>query len=99
MGAGVTKLVGDVIQQHGGVAGLISQFEQKGMGNVVQSWVGTGANLPVTADQIHRVLGSNTVTQLAAKFGLNPDDIPKALSEALPQAVDKMTPNGAIPKA
>lgn len=97
IGAGLTSVVSGVIEKHGGVAGLVKQFEQQGLGNVVQSWVGTGANLPITADQIHQVLGSDTVAHLAAKFGLDPQDLAQKISQLLPQAVDKMTPDGVIP--
>ena len=99
VGAELTSLVSGVIERHGGVSGLVAQFEQQGLGHVVQSWVGTGANLPVNAEQIHQVLGSTTVTQLAAKFGLNPQDLAQKLAQILPQAVDKMTPGGAIPNS
>ena len=99
VGAELTSLVSGEIERHGGVSGLVAQFEQQGLGHVVQSWVGTGSNLPVNADQIHQVLGSTTVTQLAAKFGLNPQDLAQKLAQILPQAVDKMTPGGAIPNS
>ena len=99
VGAEVTQLVGAAIERHGGLPGLISQFEQQGLGGIVHSWVGTGANQPITADQIHQVLGSATVQQLAAKFGINPQDVLQKLSQVLPQAVDKMTPGGVVPRA
>jgi uncharacterized protein YidB (DUF937 family) len=97
VGAEVAHLMNGVIAQHGGVSGLVSAFEQKGLGGVVQSWVGTGANLPITADQIHQVLGSQTVTQLAQKFGMNPQDLAQKVAELLPKTVDQMTPNGVVP--
>jgi uncharacterized protein YidB (DUF937 family) len=59
----------------------------------------TGANLPITADQIHQVLGSDTLKQLAAKAGVSIDDISQKLAHALPQAVDKLTPAGVVTKA
>lgn len=88
-----------MIERHGGVQGLVSQFEQHGLGGVVQSWVGTGANQPITADQIHQALGSNTVTEMAAKFGLNPQDLAQKLAQTLPQAVNKLTPAGVVPRS
>jgi uncharacterized protein YidB (DUF937 family) len=96
VGAELTSIVSGVIERHGGVAGLAAQFEQQGLGHIVQSWIGPGGNLPITADQIHQVLGSSTVTQLAEKFGLNPQDLAQKLSQVLPQAVDKMTPGGVV---
>ena len=99
VGAEMTQLVKGAIERHGGLPGLISQFEQQGLGGVVHSWVGTGANQPITAEQLHQVLGSAAVQQLAAKFGINPQDVLQKLSQVLPQAVDKMTPAGVVPRA
>lgn len=96
VGAEMASVVSHAIEKHGGVSGLVAQFEQQGLGNVVKSWVGTGANLPVTSDQLHQVLGSATVQQMAAKFGLNPQDMLQKLSQVLPAAIDKMTPGGTI---
>jgi uncharacterized protein YidB (DUF937 family) len=97
VGAGVTHMVAGVIERNGGVAGLVSQFEKQGLGGIVQSWVGTGANQAITPEQIQKVLGSDAVAQMAAKFGLNPQDFAQRLAQVLPQAVDQMTPGGVIP--
>lgn len=97
VGAELTSLVQAAIERHGGLPGLVSQFEQQGLGGVVHSWVGTGANQPITADQLQKVLGSATVQQMAARFGINPQDLLQKLSQVLPQAVDKMTPTGVVP--
>ena len=97
VGAEATHLISGVIEQHGGLSGLVTQFQKQGLGGVVQSWIGTGANAPISAEQIQQVLGSNTVTQLAAKLGLNPQDVAQKLAQMLPQAVDKMTPAGVLP--
>jgi uncharacterized protein YidB (DUF937 family) len=99
IGAELTNVVSGVIQRHGGVSGLVSQFEQQGLGSVVQSWVRNGPNLPISTDQLHQVLGSSAVTALAAKFGVNPQELLQQLTQALPQAVDRLTPNGVVPKA
>jgi len=97
VGAGVSAMVNTVIQQHGGLSGLVAQFERNGLGGIAQSWVGTGANLPISTDQLHQVLGSDAVTQIAGKLGLNPQDLLQKLAQALPQAVDGMTPGGVVP--
>lgn len=97
VGAELTSIVGGVIERHGGVAGLAAQFQQQGLGHIVQSWIGPGGNLPITTEQIHQILGSDTVNQLAVKFGLNPQDLAQKLAQLLPQAVDKMTPAGVVP--
>ncbi len=98
VGGSITTLVEGVIAQHGGVQGLVEQFEKGGMGGLVQSWVGTGTNLPISADQLHQVLGSDTVKGLAAKLGIDPQEMLQKLSAALPDAVDKMTPDGTVAK-
>ena len=83
----------------GGLGNLLAQFEQAGLGNAVQSWVGTGANQAISADQIAAALGSDTVAQLAQQIGLPPGDTASHLSELLPQVVDRLTPNGAVPES
>jgi len=99
VGAELDHVVSNVIQQHGGLPALVQKFESQGLGNIVQSWIGNGPNHSITADQLHNVLGSDAVTQLAAKFGINPQDLTQKLAQILPEAVNKMTPDGVIPKA
>ena len=84
--------------QPAGLQGLVQSFHDKGMGGVVSSWVGTGTNAPITADEIHQVLGSDQVKALAAKAGINPDTAGAAIAQLLPTLVDKLTPNGAVPE-
>lgn len=82
----------------GGLGGLVSKFTQGGMGDVVNSWVGTGQNMPVSADQISNVLGGDMIANLAKQLGMNQGDIAGQLSQMLPGMVDKLTPNGQIPQ-
>jgi uncharacterized protein YidB (DUF937 family) len=77
---------------------IVAQLEQQGLGDTVRSWVGGGANQPITPDQIHQAFGSDTVKELAAKVGLSPQDLAAKLSAILPQAVDKLTPGGTAAK-
>jgi uncharacterized protein YidB (DUF937 family) len=81
----------------GGLTGLVNMFTQKGLGDVVSSWVSTGKNLPISPEQIQSVLGSAQVQALAAKAGLDPAKASAAIAQILPQLVDKATPNGQIP--
>ncbi|MGO9546282.1 MAG: YidB family protein [Rhodomicrobium sp.] len=96
IGAEMVTVVNGFIEKHGGVQGLVEQFQQKGLGPTVQSWVGNGENLPISPEQVHQALGSDTIQQLAAKLGIPPDQLAAKLSEILPQAVDKMTPDGRV---
>lgn len=86
-----------LMNDNGGLGGLLSKFQQGGLGDLVQSWVGAGANLPISPAQIQQVLGSGALGDLAGKLGMQPDQVAGALSQSLPQAVDAMTPNGQLP--
>jgi uncharacterized protein YidB (DUF937 family) len=97
IGGEMATVVNSFIQQHGGVQGIVSQFEKQGLGPTVQSWVGNGANQPISADQVHQVFGSGVIAQMAAKAGMNPQDLAQKISQVLPGAIDKMTPTGKIP--
>ena len=97
VGAGMVSVVNGIIEQHGGVQGLVNEFERNGLGATVRSWVGTGPNQPVEPADVHRVLGSDLLQQLSAKTGLSVQDLAAKLSQVLPQAVDHLTPDGKIP--
>jgi|HubBroStandDraft_6_1064221.scaffolds.fasta_scaffold134571_2 uncharacterized protein YidB (DUF937 family) len=93
--AGVLQM----IQNHpGGINGLVQAFHDNGMGAVVNSWVGGGANQAITPDQIQKVLGSGPVQALAQKLGVSPEQASSTLSQLLPTLMDKLTPNGAVPE-
>ena len=98
VGAEMVTVVNGLIEKHGGVQGIVAQLEQQGLGGTVRSWVGTGANQPITADQVHQAFGSDTVKELAAKVGMTPQDLASKLSQFLPQAIDKLTPGGVAAK-
>ncbi len=85
--------------QVGGVAGLQKMFQQGGLGNVISSWVGTGQNLPISADQLQNVLHSGALQQVAQKAGIDPTQLTGMMASLLPHLVDKMTPNGEVPNA
>jgi uncharacterized protein YidB (DUF937 family) len=98
VGAEMATAVNSFIQQHGGIQGVVSQLEQQGLGGVARSWISTGANQPISADQISKVFGgSGVLGQLAAKAGMSPQDLTQKLSQVLPAAIDKLTPGGTIP--
>jgi uncharacterized protein YidB (DUF937 family) len=86
-------------QQTGGLQGLIQSFTQKGLGNIVSSWVSTGPNLPVSGDQIQSALGDDTLSSLAQKAGVAPNEASSLLAQVLPGLVDKLTPEGKIPES
>jgi len=80
----------------GGLAGIIKKFEQAGMGDLAGSWVASGENKPVNADQVHEVFGQADLGQIASKLGIPSGDISKAIAKFLPGLIDKLTPNGKL---
>ena len=99
VGAGMMTVVTGIIEKHGGVKGVVSEFERKGLGETVKSWVSTGPNQPISPDDVHKALGPDLLQQLSTKSGLSVQELAEKLSQVLPQAVDKLTPDGTIPKA
>ena len=81
----------------GGLPGLMSTFEQAGLGHLVQSWVGSGANQPVSPQQLQTAFGDDQVQGMANQAGMAPQDFLSQLSQHLPNAVNAMTPNGRVP--
>ena len=98
LGAAHPQLMHGVLEMIGsqGLHGLIQNFKDQGLGEVVSSWVGTGSNLPISADQLKSVLGSDKLQQLAAKVGIPPEQAAAALAHVMPGLVDKLTPHGKI---
>jgi uncharacterized protein YidB (DUF937 family) len=88
----------EAIQNHpGGVSGLVQSFHDNGMGGMVNSWIGTGANQAITPAQIQQVMGSAPVQALAQKLGISPEQASATLSQMLPTVMDKLSPNGSVP--
>jgi uncharacterized protein YidB (DUF937 family) len=89
----------EMINNHpGGLPGLVQSFHQNGLGGLVNSWISTGQNQPISGDQVQSVLGNEQVQQIAAKLGISPDAAKSKLAEFLPMIVDKLTPNGQVPQ-
>ncbi len=84
------------LQANGGVSGLAEKFQNGGAGELFGSWVGTGNNQPITADQINSVLGNAQVQDFAQKLGLDPKQASSFIAQALPKVIDQLTPNGTM---
>lgn len=82
---------------HGGLGGLADKFNQAGLGDVLNSWVGSGQNQPINGDQLGQVLGHDTLGQIASQLGLNHGEAAGALSQILPGLIDQLTPHGQAP--
>ena len=93
----VVQKVGPLLVRVGGVDGLKQKFEQAGLGDVAQSWIGTGSNKSVSPDQVKDALGQQQVEQIANEAGVSTDEAAAGLSKVLPDAVDNVTPSGQVP--
>jgi len=95
---GLTASVLNMVNAHpGGLAGLVQSFQQHGLGGVVQSWISTGPNQPVTAEQIQQVLGNERLQAFATQHGIDTGQVRTQLAQLLPIVVDKLTPHGTLP--
>lgn len=91
--------LGGLLEQHGGLEGLMGKFSQAGLGDVFSSWIGTGENHAISPAQIQNVLGSEQVRALAAKLGIDPAMALTLLAQYLPMIIDRLTPHGRIDPA
>lgn len=88
-----------MLSQPGALAKLTSAFQQHGLANVLQSWLGTGTNLPISPAQVQQVLGGSTVSDMASKVGIAAPEAASTIASLLPQVIDKISPNGQAPAA
>jgi len=94
--AGMAKIAMELFSQSGGISGLLGKLQEGGLADAAASWVGNGDNAPVSASQITSALGSGTIADMAAKFGIGPDILSSQLAEHLPEVLNQATPNGAV---
>jgi uncharacterized protein YidB (DUF937 family) len=94
---GVLRMVNN--PDTGGLAGLVQTLRQGDLGRVVDSWISTGQNLPVSPEQLTRALGSERLGGLAQSMGQSQGDFANQLASLLPQVVDKLTPGGRLPES
>jgi uncharacterized protein YidB (DUF937 family) len=83
--------------QIGGLSGLIDKFKTNGLGEIVSSWIGTGSNLPISAEQIGQVLGKENISSIAGTLGVSDQELSDRLAGLLPQLIDRLTPDGRVP--
>jgi uncharacterized protein YidB (DUF937 family) len=86
-----------MLQQNGGLQGILGKLQQGGYGEQAQSWIGTGRNLPIDPGALSQIFGHGQLGQLAQQFGLSPQQASEGLADVLPQVVDQMTPQGQVP--
>lgn len=84
--------------QAGGLPGLIGRFQEAGLGDVIGSWISSGQNLPISAEQIQQILGNGHLQQISEEAALTQDETATHLSVLLPDLIDRLTPNGQAPE-
>jgi uncharacterized protein YidB (DUF937 family) len=86
-----------LLQQNGGVEGMLDKFRQGGYADQAASWQGTGQNIPVSGSALQEVLGSGAIGQIAQQLGISHGETAGGLAQVLPQVIDQFTPNGEVP--
>jgi uncharacterized protein YidB (DUF937 family) len=81
-----------------GLQGIMSAMQSNGMGKHVQSWIGTGQNMPVSGSDVKNMVDPQKLSQMARQQGMTPDEMSDHVAQALPHLVDQATPNGQVPK-
>ncbi|MCE0497538.1 MAG: YidB family protein [Methylacidiphilales bacterium] len=95
--AALYEEVASLVTQSGGVNGLIQQFEQQGLGQLVSGWVGGASNTPISPDQLVQAIGQDKITSIASKVGMSESQVTDGISKLLPLMVGHLTPNGTAP--
>jgi uncharacterized protein YidB (DUF937 family) len=83
----------------GGLSNLVSNADSQGLGHIVGSWIGTGSNQPVSADQVQKLVGQDRISRFANQAGISSGVAGAALTRILPVLVDRLTPHGKLPQA
>jgi uncharacterized protein YidB (DUF937 family) len=92
----IIQIALQLLQQSGGLAGIVEKFKKAGFGAQAASWVGAGANQALSPDQVNQVLGHDTIGQLADQVGLQPSQLSQGLAQVLPDLINQGTPAGQI---
>jgi uncharacterized protein YidB (DUF937 family) len=87
-----------LLQQNGGLEGVLGRFRQGGLGQQADSWVSTGQNMNISADQLQQVFGSSTMNDLASQLGMPQEQAGSTMAHLLPELINQLTPQGQIPQ-
>jgi len=86
-----------MLQQNGGIEGILGKFQQAGFGDQADSWVSTGQNMPIDPGALGQIFGQGELGQIARQTGMSHDEVSGGLADLLPGLIDKMTPQGQVP--
>ena len=91
-------LISALIEHVGGLEGIMAKFNGSGLTEHIRSWISTGKNLPISAEQIQKVFGEETLGKVASKAGVTVTTLVTHLSASLPNVIDKLSPTGQLPQ-
>jgi len=92
------QLALSMLQQNGGLEGVLNRFRQGGLAQQADSWVSTGQNMNISADQLQQVFGSSTIKDLASQLGMSEDQTGSSMAQLLPEVINRLTPQGQVPE-
>ena len=87
-----------MLQQNGGLEGILGKFREGGLSQQADSWVGTGQNMNISADQLQQVFGSSTISDLASRLGMSEQQAGSGMAQLLPEIINRLTPEGQVPE-
>jgi uncharacterized protein YidB (DUF937 family) len=92
------QLALSMLQQNGGLEGVLGKFRQGGLSQQANSWVGTGQNMNISADQLQQVFGSSTISDIASCLGVSEQQASSEMAQLLPDVINQLTPEGQVPE-
>jgi uncharacterized protein YidB (DUF937 family) len=92
------QVVLSMLQQNGGLEGVLGRFRQGGLGQQADSWVGTGQNMNISPDQLQQIFGSSTIKDLASQLGVPEGQAGSTMAQLLPEVINQLTPKGQVPE-
>jgi uncharacterized protein YidB (DUF937 family) len=87
-----------LLQQNGGLEGVLGRLRQGGLGRQADSWVSTGQNMNISADQLQQIFGSSTLRDLASQLGMPEEQAGSTMARVLPELINQLTPQGQVPE-
>ena len=94
---GFVEGFGSFVKQSGGVEGLKAKFDKEGAGAIYDSWISTGPSLPISKEQVEKIMGNQFIQDIAIKMGVEPSIAAEKLTHMLPTIVNKLSPSGKLP--
>jgi uncharacterized protein YidB (DUF937 family) len=87
-----------LLQQNGGLQGVLGRFRERGLSQQADSWVGTGQNMNISPDQLQQVFGSSTISDIATRLGVSEQEAGSEMAQVLPEIINQLTPQGQVPE-